>query len=261
MDRKIDKLANLFNIKNPADWSQVLPDSVLAKPDVGQKALDHLRLWLAGQGLTLRGDRTPGYWQGMLTAREGQVQAIACPFVVIVDSQEKHPFPFTGFLAGASLNHRPLDVQTVTRSLGPSHGDYSIEGYEGQIHIERKSLEDAHGTFLGWGDHRERFEKTLDYLNSIEFGAMVIECTHGEMLSKAPSRGTKSAEENKLILNQQYYAWLLKYRSIQWLFCDSRRLAEISTFRLFEKFYAYKFRQKKTAEKKSSEHTSQLALL
>lgn len=253
--KTIEGLAAQFGIKKPEDWRNVLPDSILAKPGVGQRSLDALRLWLAGQGLTLRDDRTPAYWQQMLTAREGEIRPLACPFVVLIDSQEKHPFAFTGFQAGASLDYRPLDVTTRIKSLGPSHGDYSIAGYEGSIHIERKSLDDAHGTILGWGEHRERFERTLEFLDSIEFGAIVIEATYGTMLSTAPSRGRKSAEENKLILNQQYYAWLLKYRCVKWIFCDSRRLAEVSTFRLFEKFYAYKLRQKKIAEKKSAEQT------
>ena len=253
-NKTIEGLAAQFGIKKPDDWKNVLPDSIIAKPKIGPKALDALRLWLADQGLTLRDDRTPAYWQQMLTAREGESRPLACPFIVLIDSQEKHPFTFTGFRAGAAMDNRPLDVTTQIKSLGPSHGDYSVRGYEGQIHIERKSLDDAHNTFLGWGEHRERFEHTLQFLDSIEFGAMVIECTYGTMLSTAPSRGRKSSEENKLILNQQYYAWLLKYRSVKWIFCDSRRLAEVSTFRLFEKFYAYKLRQKKAAEKKSAEH-------
>ncbi len=264
MDRKIQSLAKLFAVKSPTDWQAVLPDSVLAKPGIGGKSLDYLRLWLADQGLTLRGDRTPDYWQRMLsTAREGEKanQPIACPFTILVDSQEKHPFGFTGFRTGAAHGYRPLDVQTEIKSLGPSHGDYSVDGFEGSIHIERKSLEDAHGTILGWGDHRERFDRTLQFLESIEFGAVVIECSLGAMLASAPARGRKSADENKLILNQQYLAWLLKYRAVKWIFCDSRRLAETETFRLFEKFVAYKLRTKKMAEKKSAAHAEEFALL
>jgi hypothetical protein len=260
-DAKINSLAKLFNIKKAEDWIAVLPDSVLAKPNVGNKALDHLRLWLADQGLTLRDDRTPDYWQKMLATSRESGSPIACPFVVLIDSAEKHPFTFTGLRTGAALGNRPLDVQTEIKSLGPAHGDYSIRGYEGSIHIERKSMDDAHGTILGWGEHRERFERELEYLESIEFGAVVIECTLGELLNNAPARGRKSADENKLILNQQYIAWLLKYRSVKWIFCDSRRLAEIETFRLFEKFVAYKLRTKKNAEKRSAKTADQLAFL
>jgi hypothetical protein len=259
-DRKIQSLAELFGVKTPNDWRDVLPSSVLSKPNVGQKALDHLRLWLADQGLTLRDDRTPDYWQKMLSAT-GSDAPIACPFTVLIDVQEKHPFPFTGFRTGSTLGHRPIDVPTKVKSLGVSHGDYTIEGFEDAISIERKSIDDAHNTILGWGEHRERFGRTLDYLEGIEFGAVVVECTLGELLAKAPDRGRKTHEENKFLLNQQYCAWLLKYRAVKWIFCDSRRLAEIETFRLFEKFYAYKLRTKKEAEKKASQTAQQFSLL
>lgn len=249
MDQKIKSLAATFGVKSLGDWTQVLPSTIEAKPGIGRKSLDHLRKYLAGQGLTLRDDRTPAYWLRMFSA--AGMKSLACPFVVLIDSQEKHPFTFTGFQSGAATHHRVIDVPTKVKSLGPSHGDYSIEGYEGQIHIERKSLEDAHGTILGWGEHRERFERTLKYLEGIEFGAIVIECSLGEMLARSPSRGRKTAEENRLILNQQYLAWLLKYRAVKWVFADTRRLAETETFRLFEKFYAYKLRTRKQSEKRS----------
>lgn len=246
---RIKTLSAEFGIKNIGDWTQVLPSTIESRPGVGRKTLDHVRHYLAQNGLTLRGDRDPNYWLRMFSTQG--MKSFACPFVVLVDSQEKHPFTFTGFESGAATGNRPIDVPTKVQSLGPAHGDYSIEGYEGSIHIERKSLEDAHGTILGWGEHRERFGRTLEFLESIEFGAVMVECTLGEMLKRAPSRGRKSAEENRTILNQQYLAWLLKYRAVKWIFADSRRLAEIETFRLFEKFYAYKLRTRKQAEKKS----------
>lgn len=249
MDQRIKTLAEKFGVKSTNDWTKIQPSTIEARPGVGRKSLDILRRYLASHGITLRDDRTPGYWLRMLSA-EG-MQSVACPFVVLVDSQEKHPFDFTGFQSGAATGHRVIDVPTKIKSLGPSHGDYSIEGYEGQIHIERKSMEDAHGTILGWGEHRERFGRTLEFLESIEFGAVVVECSLGEMLARSPARGRKSAEENRLIMNQQYLAWLLKFRAVKWIFADTRGLAQVETFRLFEKFYAYKMRSRKQAEVKS----------
>lgn len=250
MDQRTRTLAAKFGIKKIHDWTQVLPSTIEAKPGIGRKSLDHLRIYLAEHGLTLRDDRTPDYWQRILSS-QGMQSPVACPFTVLVDSQEKHPFTFVGFRSGAATNNRPIDVPTQVKSLGPSHGDYSLAGYEGAIHIERKSMDDAHGTILGWGEHRERFGRTLEYLESIEFGAVIVECSLGEMLARAPSRGRKSAEENRLILNQQYLAWLLKFRAVKWIFADTRRLAETETFRLFEKFYAHKLRTRKQAEIKS----------
>jgi hypothetical protein len=256
MNQRIKKLAAIFGVQSLGDWQKILPSSIESKPGVGRKSLDVLRKYLAENGLTLRGDRDPSYWLRMLS--DAGMRTVACPFVVLIDSAEQHPFEFSGFQSGAATNHRVIDVPTKVKSLGPSHGDYSIEGFEGQIHIERKSMNDAHGTILGWGEHRERFERELEFLDSIEFGAIVIECSLGELLSRAPARGRKTEIENRLILNQQYLAWLLKYRAVKWIFCDTRGLAQIETFRLFEKFYAYKLRSQKHAEQKTKARAAEL---
>jgi DNA excision repair protein ERCC-4 len=54
-------------------------------------------------------------------------------FTIVIDSDEKKPWVFD-------------NVPTVRRKL--AKGDYSIEGYENSISIERKSLTDFVGTIL-----------------------------------------------------------------------------------------------------------------
>ncbi len=76
---------------------------------------------------------------------------------IIIDSREQKPYAFTG--------HR-----TVCRKLDA--GDYSLEGYEGRIAVERKSKEDA------WGSvGKARFERALLRLGEVERPFLVIEST------------------------------------------------------------------------------------
>ena len=60
-------------------------------------------------------------------------------------------------------------------------GDYSIEGYEDKIAIERKSLSDLFGT-LGQG--HKRFKKELSKALSYQYFAIVIEGSFTDCLNK-----------------------------------------------------------------------------
>lgn len=178
---------------------------------------------------------------------------LICPFTIAIDCQEKQPFSFTGL---AGRQGRTLQVPTVWKSLGTSHGDYSIEGLEFGVGIERKSMEDAHGTFLGWGERRARFERELEMLSTFSCSAIVVECTLSDLIENAPSFGVKSAAENAKTLFRTVLAWQFDFR-VPWLFCKDRRMAEIATFRVLERHW----RKRKDAERKESRIERELAEL
>jgi hypothetical protein len=249
-----NQLASKLGVYKLRDWQNVTAASVLSQPGTGQKTLDNIRGWLAKQGLTLKDDRTPEFWLSQSPAK------LVCPFTIAIDSKEQLPFTFSDIHAGASQDYKAIVVETKVKHLGPTHGDYSMVGFEGQIHIERKSMDDAHGTLLGWGERRERFEQTLAFLSTIEFGAVIVECTLGQLLANAPEHGRKTKTENKRSLNQTILAWMRRY-NVQWLFCDTRGLAETETFRLFEGFYASKIRSQKIAQKTSRKLSQELNLV
>ena len=69
-------------------------------------------------------------------------------FKVITDSRERTPYKFKN---------------SVTRKLDT--GDYSIEGYEYQVCVERKTKADAYGTI---GNGRSRFIKELQRMSELE---------------------------------------------------------------------------------------------
>lgn len=158
-----------------------------------------------------------------------------CPFTILIDRQEKAPWSFNGMRALSSTDKdcEPLEVRTEFISLGAGNGDYSIAGLRDRVAVERKSCEDLHGTLLGWKARRGRFQRELDRLAFLDFAAVVVEASFGAVLASAPEYGEKTATENRKILLGTILHWQQRYR-VPWIFCDDRRLAEITAFRFLE---------------------------
>lgn len=68
---------------------------------------------------------------------------------------------------------RPLEFKSAKTIPGTLHeGDYSLEGYEKKVSIERKSLSDLLGSL---GRNRDRFFQEVLRLEPYQFSAIVIE--------------------------------------------------------------------------------------
>ena len=184
--------------------------------------------------------------------------AYQADFTVLIDSQEKQPWMFTGLKTDADKKYSPLLVPTTYRSLGVGRGDYTLAGYETNVGIERKSCEDLHGTILGWNppgrpradesearSRRERFKSELATLNEYEFAAVVVEATLGTVLRTSPATDTRDGPLNAKYLHRAILSWMQRWPKVQWLFCDDRRLAEVTAYRLLEKFWQHKKEEKK----------------
>lgn len=165
-------------------------------------------------------------------------ETIPMPFTILVDSQEKGPFRFDGIRARSFVDARQRIYKPAVewKYLGVGMGDYSLAGFEGRIAIERKSLEDAHGTLLGWKARRDRFKRELANLADMESAAVVIEASLGQVLAEAPEWGKKSAADNRTALYGTILAWQQEYR-VPWIFCDDKELAALTAFRLLERFW------------------------
>ncbi|KKN80818.1 hypothetical protein LCGC14_0326240 [marine sediment metagenome] len=155
------------------------------------------------------------------------MESIKCPFVVLVDSREQRPYEFKGFRAGAAQQYRPLAVEWKWKGL--KTGDYSIEGLEHRIAIERKSLADLYNSC---GQGRERFEKEFARLAEFEYAAVVVEADWKTIL-KSPPEHTKMPPKS---IYRTALSWSVRHKVCWWAMHD-RRLAEITTFRLLEKFW------------------------
>jgi len=107
LDSKLLQLRGHFGVEKPEDWQSVYPEWILKQDGIGPVTLNHLRMYLAARGLTLKNDRTPEYWQENLSSAKLAQQisftdtATVGPFTVLVDSREQDPFTFKGFYAGS----------------------------------------------------------------------------------------------------------------------------------------------------------------
>jgi hypothetical protein len=178
------------------------------------------------------------------------IEPLLNPWTIIIDTAEQHPFTFQGIHADSDRKNRLLrfvpGVNLIRQCLGrhpDSLGDYSIEGFVGRCHVERKSMEDAHGTLLGWPDadgssRRERFESELRNLSNMESGAVIFECTLDHLIDSAPEydHGKKTAACNAKILERSVLAYAQDY-DVKFIFCDGRRRAELRTFQWLNRFW------------------------
>ncbi len=87
---------------------------------------------------------------------------------VVVDTREQEPYHFD-----------PESV-TATRRALPA-GDYSLEGWEDQVAVERKTLEDLVGTVIR---SRKRFHRELERLADLEAACIVVEANLSDMLAE-----------------------------------------------------------------------------
>lgn len=91
-------------------------------------------------------------------------------FRIVIDTREIEPYGF--------------DCATVHRKLDA--GDYSVDGLETTVAVERKSLKDFAGTVI---HHFERFAAELDRLSGLDAACIVVEADLDTVL-----RGRAAAE-------------------------------------------------------------------
>ena len=178
------------------------------------------------------------------------------PFTVCIDTAEGQPWKFTNLKCDASRDHRPIVVPWKYQSLGRhpnSYGDYSIEGFEEKVAIERKSPEDFGSTVLGWSKkekcrtckgsgevkdmegkqtacevccgkgartatgRRDRFEKELENLANIT-AIIIVEADFSRCLRTIPDTPKTSAASNRKTFNRSIIAFMQDYK-VPWLFC------------------------------------------
>jgi ERCC4-type nuclease len=90
--------------------------------------------------------------------------------VVIIDTREKNPFVFTG--------HTNWIAGTVRRKLDA--GDYSVEGMEALLSLERKSLSDLITTLM---QCRRTFFKECERLVKCRWRAILVEASYEDIKS------------------------------------------------------------------------------
>jgi DNA excision repair protein ERCC-4 len=140
------------------------------------------------------------------------------PLCIIQDTREQAPYTFV------CITPPPL-VEVATLASG----DYSVKGLEDRVAVERKSLVDAFGTF---GQGRDRFERELERLSRLRFGAVVLEADWDTIVFRPPAR---SRLKPKTVIRSMA-AWAIRH-NVHFYWCPNRAAAEKWTYILLERFW------------------------
>ena len=139
------------------------------------------------------------------------------PMIIIRDTREQNGYTF-GFLPQDQVKVGTLPT-----------GDYSIEGLEDQVTIERKSLADAFGTI---GGQQKRFQRELEKMTSFKYGAVVIEADWPTIYQSPPPYSGLTPKS----VRGSAIAWNIRHRVMFWTMPD-RLWAEKWTFYLLDRFW------------------------
>lgn len=127
---------------------------------------------------------------------------------IVIDTREQKMFHLIGY-------------ETVIKKLDA--GDYSLEGFEDKVAVERKNPSDAYGCV---GSGRKRFTDCLERLAALDRAAIVIERSIEDFDQNPPAR-TKI--DSRMAVGS-YISWACKYR-IPVFWCVNRAYAERVTVR------------------------------
>lgn len=159
--------------------------------------------------------------------RKSQHEPIATPFTILIDQRENLPFRFFGIKSDANQGYRELAVATKPAHL--TTGDYTIEGYQSLVCVERKSLDDIYGTI---GQRRELFEAEHDRMAGLSAACVVIEADWDTILNKPPLM----SKLNPKVIWRTAISWSIRY-GVPWYAMPHRAAAELWTFRFLEMFH------------------------
>lgn len=105
--------------------------------------------------------------------------------VVLIDSKEKMPFTFAlypNWIAGEKIHNLPT-------------GDYSVEGQEDLIILERKTVPELAVTLFSY---RERFIRECHRLAEFKHKAIIIEGSYKDILDKSSYYGLSDVYPNSV---------------------------------------------------------------
>jgi hypothetical protein len=162
--------------------------------------------------------------------------------MIVIDSNEGAPYQFKGLTRrvteGGVKKSLPLVIQTTRKAMwtmgraqyGAGLADYSIDGFEEQIQVERKSLEDL---FASVTVRRDNFEAEIASLNQrCQFAAVVVEAGWS-----AIQQGLPDSRVSPRSVIETIVAWQQRYPRVHWLPFPTRDMAERMTFRVLDRFW------------------------
>jgi ERCC4-type nuclease len=152
---------------------------------------------------------------------------VPCNFTIIIDDREKWPYRFERLRARADQGGGRLLITTVTQRL--EVGDYTIQGHEDGVVIERKTLPDLYGSVV----NRDNFIGRLRRMNELLFAAIVIESTWIQIASEPPPNSAM----NPLSVIRSLIQWTVRYPRVHWIPAGDQAAGEAMCFRLLEAYH------------------------
>ena len=135
--------------------------------------------------------------------------------IIIVDSREQEPYEFDPEIV--SIKHKALAV-----------GDYSLDGFENRVCIERKSLQDYMQSVI---KQRDRFLKEINKLSEIQYCCIVVECDLSDIMGKRYRSGVHPNSVLGATLS------LMVDHRVPVCFCSDRQLARTFTEHYLKRVY------------------------
>lgn len=135
-------------------------------------------------------------------------------FRIVVDTREQLPYEF-----GCATVRRKLEA-----------GDYSVEGFEGQVAVERKSLADFTKTVV---HDRERFAVELERLQQYRAACVVVEADLDAVLRGAHAETLRAVWPQTLLGSALHVS--LRHR-VPVFWCGSRPAARCYTEQFLRMF-------------------------
>ena len=127
--------------------------------------------------------------------------------VIIIDTREQEPYAFDPDTT--EIRHKALAV-----------GDYSLDGFEDKVCIERKSLQDYIQSVIR---QRDRFMKEVKKLSDIPHSCIVVESDLADIMGKHYRSGAHPSSVLGATLS------LMIDHGVPVCFCSDRQLAKVFT--------------------------------
>ena len=147
-------------------------------------------------------------------------------FTIVIDKREKLPWLFQELKNQSDFRLTAKRNETV---------DYTLEGAENFIAIERKSFIDFMNTMGLWNDSagnrkRDRFERELIRMNrDVTNNYVIVETPLAKILN---ARSGWKGRLQKILLLRAIIRFKKRYPKIKWVFCKDRQDAEKTAFYL-----------------------------
>jgi DNA excision repair protein ERCC-4 len=147
---------------------------------------------------------------------------------IIIDTREQKPFDMTtASFAGA-------EFEIVRQKL--DCGDYSVEGFEDKIVVERKATPAELYGNLATEKMRERFYREMEKLSKVEEAYILCEFAESCLYTFPKNSGIPIKKQKYLRVGAKYFRKLVyevaEKFNVEYIFCDNRMEAELKTFEL-----------------------------